>query len=76
VTDISVVTTACVVCDATVADETVGAMHLVQIVEVEVLNIVDTTVVICGVGLPLGAVSMLVTGQVLKVVWTLYDLLV
>lgn len=48
-----------------------GAMHFVQIVEVDVLRTVERTVVTCVVGLPPGGVVMLVTGQDVVVVMTL-----
>ena len=48
-----------------------GAIHLVQTVEVEVLVIVEIVFVICRVGVPVGGVMVLVTGQVVKVVRTL-----
>jgi len=48
-----------------------GAMHCVQIVEVVVLMMVEMVVVTCKVGVPWGGVTVLVTGQVVKVVYTL-----
>ena len=48
----------------------IGATHLVQIVEMEVRITVETCVVICRVGVPLD-VTVLVTGQEVKVVYTL-----
>lgn len=45
-----------------------GAMHLVQMVDVLVLMMVETIVVTCLVGVPLGGVTVFVTGQVVKVV--------
>ena len=45
-----------------------GAMHFVHTVEVDVLRIVDTLVVTCTIGVPLGGVIVLVTGQVVRVV--------
>ena len=44
------------------------AIHLVHIVEVDVLRIVDTLVVTCRVGVPLRGVMVFVTGQVVRVV--------
>ena len=51
-----------------------GAMHFVHI-EVDVLRIVDTLVVTCRVGVPLGGVMVYVTGHVVRVVYTLISLL-
>ena len=48
----------------------IGATHLVQIVEVDVRITVETCVVICSVGVP-SDVTVLVTGHVVKVVYTL-----
>lgn len=45
-----------------------GAMHFVHTVEIDVLRIVDTLVVTCRIGVPLGGVMVLVTGQVVRVV--------
>lgn len=45
-----------------------GAMHLVQTVEIEVLVMVEIVVVTCWMGVPWGGVTVLVTGQVVKVV--------
>ncbi len=45
-----------------------GAMHFVHTVEVDVLRIVDTLVVTCRIGVPLGGIMVLVTGQVVRVV--------
>jgi hypothetical protein len=72
-TYISVVTTAWVVrgvieMGATAVALELGAIHFVQIVDVEVLRTVDMTVVTCVVGLPPGGVVMLVMGQGLVVV--------
>lgn len=44
---------------------------MVQIVEIEVLVIVEMVVVTSWVGVPWGGVTVLVTGQVVTVVWTL-----
>lgn len=46
----------------------IGGRHLVQIVDMEVLVTVETVVVTCLLGAPLGGVTMFVTGQVVKVV--------
>lgn len=48
-----------------------GAIHFVHTVDIEVLSIVERTVVICVVGFLPGALIVLVTGQGLIVVWTL-----
>ena len=48
-----------------------GAIHLVQIVRVEVLVTVETVVVICSI-CSVPDVILLVTGQVVKVVKTLH----
>lgn len=53
-----------------------GAMHWVQIVEVVVLMMVEMVVVTCAMGVPWGGVIVLVTGQVVKVVYTLQFILV
>ena len=45
-----------------------GAMHFVHTVEVDVLMIVDTLVVTCSIGVPLGGVMVLVNGHVVRVV--------
>ena len=45
-----------------------GATHFVQTVEIEVVVIVETVVVTCWIGVPLEGVTMLVTGQVVRVV--------
>ena len=45
-----------------------GATHLVQTVEIEVLVTVEIVVVTCWIGVPWGGVTVLVTGQVVKVV--------
>lgn len=45
-----------------------GAVHFVHIVDVDVLRIVDTLVVTYRIGVPLGGVMVLVTGQVVRVV--------
>ena len=51
-----------------IRDDAPGATHFVQIVDVEVLSIVEITVVTCCVGLPPAGVMVLVTGQVVIVV--------
>ena len=48
-----------------------GAMHLVQMVEIEVLVTVEIVVVTCWTGVPCGGVTVFVTGHVVKVVYTL-----
>ena len=48
-----------------------GRTHIVQIVDVDVLSIVDSTVFTCWVGLPLVGVIALVTGHEVTVVKTL-----
>ena len=53
-----------------------GAMHCVQIVDVVVLMMVEMVLVTCRVGVPWGGVTVLVTGQVVKVVYTLHFRLV
>lgn len=50
-----------------------GATHLVQIVEVEVLRTVERTVVTFWVGLPPTGVTVVVTGQDVIVVCTLFS---
>lgn len=47
--------------------EATGAMHLVQIVEIEVTLMVETVVETCWIGVPWGGVTVLVTGQVVTV---------
>jgi len=72
VTYILVVTIAwvCGAITRAVAFET-GATHLVHSVDIEVLSIVERTVVRCVVRLPPERVIVLVTGQDVSVVWTL-----
>lgn len=53
--------------------ESKGAIHLVQIVEIEVLVTVETVLVVCMVGEPKKGVTMVVTGHVVTVVTTLYQ---
>lgn len=54
------------------AEDGTGATHFVQTVDVEVLSIVERTVLTCVEGLPPPVgVMVLVTGQEVTVVWTL-----
>jgi hypothetical protein len=48
--------------------DAIGATHLVQTVEIEVLMIVEMVDVTCWNGVPRVGVRVLVTGQVVKVV--------
>lgn len=48
--------------------DAIGATHLVQTVEIEVLVMVEMVVVTCWIGVPLAGVTVLVTGQVVRVV--------
>lgn len=50
----------------------IGAMHFVQIVDVEVLRTVESTVVTFWVGLPPTGVTVVVIGQDVIVVCTLF----
>ena len=49
-------------------DDAPGATHLVQIVDVEVTSLVDSTVETCWMGVPPGGVIVPVTGQDVTVV--------